>query len=56
MDRLLQGYRRFRANVWPAERDRYEALAQRGQSPEALVIACSDATREKFKENVPGGL
>ncbi len=43
MDRLLKGYRRFRANVWPAERDRYEALAQRGQSPDALVIACSDS-------------
>lgn len=43
MDRLLQGYRRFRANVWPAERDRYEALAQQGQSPETLVIACSDS-------------
>lgn len=43
MDRLLQGYRRFRANVWPSERDRYEALAQQGQSPETLVIAGSDA-------------
>ncbi len=43
MDRLLEGYRRFRTNVWPAERDRYEALAQRGQRPETLVIACSDS-------------
>lgn len=43
MDRLLEGYRRFRANVWPAERDRYEVLAQRGQRPETLVIACSDS-------------
>lgn len=43
MDRLLDGYRRFRTSVWPAERDRYEALAQRGQSPETLVIACSDS-------------
>lgn len=43
MDRLLEGYRRFRTNVWPAERDRYEALAQRGQSPETLVVACSDS-------------
>ena len=43
MDRLLEGYRRFRANVWPAERDRYEVLAQRGQNPETLVIACSDS-------------
>jgi carbonic anhydrase len=43
MDRLLEGYRRFRTNVWPAERDRYAALARRGQSPETLVIACSDS-------------
>lgn len=43
MDRLLEGYRRFRANVWPLERARYEALAQKGQSPETLVIACSDS-------------
>ncbi len=43
MDRLLEGYRRFRASVWPAERDRYEALAQRGQNPETLVVACSDS-------------
>ncbi len=43
MDRLLEGYRRFRASVWPAERDRYEALAQRGQNPDTLVVACSDS-------------
>ena len=43
MDRLLEGYRRFRAEVWPAERARYEALAKRGQRPETLVIACSDS-------------
>jgi carbonic anhydrase len=43
MDRLLEGYRRFRSEVWPAERARYEALATRGQSPETLVIACSDS-------------
>ena len=28
MDPLIEGYRRFRAEVWPAERARYEALAQ----------------------------
>jgi carbonic anhydrase len=43
MDRLLAGYRRFRSEVWPAERARYEALATRGQRPETLVIACSDS-------------
>ncbi|MGE0253315.1 MAG: carbonic anhydrase [Alphaproteobacteria bacterium] len=43
MDRLIEGYGRFRADVWPAERSRYEALAKRGQRPETLVIACSDS-------------
>ena len=43
MDRLLDGYRRFRSEVWPAERARFEALATTGQRPETLVIACSDS-------------
>ena len=43
MDRLIEGYRRFRAEVWPAQRARYEALANQGQAPETLVIACSDS-------------
>jgi carbonic anhydrase len=43
MDRLLAGYRRFRSEVWPAERARYEAMARRGQRPDTLVVACSDA-------------
>lgn len=43
MDRLLEGYRRFRTEVWPKERARYETLANEGQRPETLVIACSDS-------------
>lgn len=43
MDRLVAGYRRFRSEVWPAERARYEALARQGQRPETLVVACSDS-------------
>ncbi|MBD0270285.1 MAG: carbonic anhydrase [Acetobacteraceae bacterium] len=43
MDSLIEGYRRFREEVWPAERARYEALAKRGQRPETLVVACSDS-------------
>jgi len=42
-DPLIEGYRRFRSQVWPAERARYEALAHWGQSPETMVIACSDS-------------
>ncbi len=43
MDRLIEGYRRFRSEFWPGQRERYEALANSGQSPETLVIACSDS-------------
>jgi carbonic anhydrase len=43
MERLIEGYRRFRSEVWPAGRARYEALAKLGQRPEALVVACSDS-------------
>ena len=43
MDRLIEGYRRFRADVWPAQRARYERLSEAGQRPEAMVIACSDS-------------
>jgi carbonic anhydrase len=43
MDRLIEGYRRFRAEVWPGQRARYEQLAEAGQSPETMVIACSDS-------------
>jgi len=43
MDALIDGYRRFRQEIWPAERARYEALARWGQSPETMVISCSDS-------------
>ena len=43
MQRLLEGYREFRRTRWPEERARYEDLADKGQNPEFLVIACSDS-------------
>lgn len=43
MDRLLEGYHRFRSESWPAERARYEALSRHGQRPETLVVSCSDS-------------
>lgn len=42
MDRLIAGYREFRARRWPEQRSLYAALAE-GQRPEFLVIACSDS-------------
>jgi carbonic anhydrase len=46
MDRLLAGYRRFRAEGWPQQRTVFESLARNGQSPTALVVACVDSRVE----------
>jgi carbonic anhydrase len=43
MDRLIEGYRRFRATEWPDRRALFEQLAAHGQHPRALVVACSDS-------------
>jgi carbonic anhydrase len=43
MNRLLDGYHRFREETWPAQRARFLALAEQGQRPETMMIACSDS-------------
>ncbi|QFR34539.1 carbonic anhydrase [Ancylobacter sp. TS-1] len=43
MDKLLDGYRRFRATAWPERKALFEQLAAIGQRPKTLVIACSDS-------------
>jgi len=43
MDELIAGYRRFRAETWARERDRFETLAEAGQRPRTMVVACSDS-------------
>lgn len=40
---LLDGYRRFRDNGYATQRDRFERLAEHGQSPKLMIIACSDS-------------
>ena len=40
---LLDGYRSFRKDRYEPERSRYRSLAERGQSPQVMVIACSDS-------------
>ena len=41
--RLLEGYRAFSAGRLQTEQDRFRQLAERGQSPEIMVIGCSDS-------------
>jgi len=43
MQNFLAGYQRFRANGWPGKRREFELLAENGQSPRALVVACIDS-------------
>jgi carbonic anhydrase len=40
---LVEGYRRFRRDIHGADRGRYLQLAELGQTPTAMVIACCDA-------------
>jgi carbonic anhydrase len=42
LERLIEGYRRFRRTSWARERARWSDLAE-GQSPKVMVIACSDS-------------
>ncbi len=42
LDRLINGYRRFRETGWTPNRERWRTLRE-GQQPEIMVIACSDS-------------
>ncbi len=46
MPLLLDGYRTFRAETFPANRALYRDLVAHGQSPRAMVIACCDSRVE----------
>ena len=41
-EELLEGYGRFRAGAWATQHDRWQQLKE-GQSPQVMVIACSDS-------------
>lgn len=43
MDKLLNGYRRFRDAGWPERRRLFESLADVGQNPRAMVLSCADS-------------
>ncbi|MEJ2503022.1 MAG: carbonic anhydrase, partial [Gemmatimonadota bacterium] len=40
---LIEGLRRFRAETFPAYRERYEKLVDEGQKPTVLFIGCADS-------------
>ncbi|MGY5804942.1 carbonic anhydrase [Rhizobium sp. LEGMi12c] len=42
-DTLLNGYRNFMSGRYVDERERYRTLAELGQNPSTLVIACCDS-------------
>jgi carbonic anhydrase len=42
LSQLIEGYRRFREQDWPRERERWAELAE-GQSPKVMILACADS-------------
>ena len=55
---LLDGYRSFKANRFARDSARYRSLAEHGQSPEVMVIGCSDSrsSPETLFDAAPGEL
>ena len=43
MDKLIEGYRKFRSAYYEENHDLFKTLASQGQSPKALLIGCSDS-------------
>lgn len=43
MERLIEGYRNFRASYYEQNRALFENLARHGQSPRVLLVGCSDS-------------
>lgn len=57
-DRLLNGYRSFMAGRFSEQQQRYRTLAETGQKPKTMVIACCDsrAAPETIFDCGPGEL
>jgi carbonic anhydrase len=58
MQRLIEGFHRFRQGYHAEQRDLYERLAAEGQRPRAMVIACADSRvdPERLFQAAPGEL
>jgi carbonic anhydrase len=42
LQRLIEGYRRFRESDWKRERERWSEFAE-GQSPKVMILSCADS-------------
>src|SRR5438309_6459565 len=42
LQRLIEGYRRFRKSDWAHERERWAEMAE-GQSPKVMILSCADS-------------
>jgi len=53
---LIEGYRRFRSDLYPQQKARYDALENDGQSPPVMVISCCDSRVDPATifDTVPG--
>jgi carbonic anhydrase len=43
MEKLIEGYRKFRRTAWPAVQPALQVLVEQGQQPRAMVICCADS-------------
>ena len=55
-ERLMSGYRAFKGERFTREQSRYRRLAEQGQTPETMLIACCDsrAAPEIIFDAIPG--
>ena len=42
LQRLIEGYRRFRDSNWAQERERWAEMAE-GQNPRVMILSCADS-------------
>ena len=43
MDKIVEGIKRFRRDIYPGLKPRYDEMIKSGQKPHALIIGCSDS-------------
>ena len=55
---LVEGYREFVNATWPRQAALYRALAEKGQSPRTMIVACCDSRADPATifNAKPGGL